>query len=49
MSKETHCFKVGTSECIIVSDGTFAYPHPAQIFRQCTERTAGTRVERTQY
>jgi hypothetical protein len=32
MSKETHCFKVGTSECIVVSDGTFAYPHPAQIF-----------------
>ena len=32
MNKETHRFKLGTSECIIVSDGTFAYPHPAQIF-----------------
>ena len=32
MSNETYRFKLGTSECIVVSDGTFAYPHPAQIF-----------------
>ncbi len=32
MSNEGFPFKVGTFECIVVSDGTFAYPHPAQIF-----------------
>jgi len=32
MSKETHRFMLGTSECIVVSDGTFAYHHPAQVF-----------------
>ena len=29
---DSYRFKVGTFECIVVSDGTFAYPHPAQIF-----------------
>ena len=32
MNTENYRFKVGTFECIVVSDGTFAYPHPAQIF-----------------
>jgi len=32
MSNESFPFKVGTFRCIVVSDGTFAYPHPAQIF-----------------
>ena len=32
MSKERFPFQVGTFECIIVNDGTFAYPHPAQTF-----------------
>jgi len=32
MSNESFPFQVGTFECIVVSDGTFAYPHPAQIF-----------------
>jgi glyoxylase-like metal-dependent hydrolase (beta-lactamase superfamily II) len=31
VSKETHRFKVGTFECIVVRDGSFAYPHPAQM------------------
>ncbi len=32
MSNEGFPFKVGTFECIVVNDGTFAYPQPAQIF-----------------
>jgi glyoxylase-like metal-dependent hydrolase (beta-lactamase superfamily II) len=32
MKSENYRFKLGTFECIVVSDGTFAYPHPAQIF-----------------
>lgn len=32
MNTQSYRFKVGTFECIVVSDGTFAYPHPAQIF-----------------
>jgi glyoxylase-like metal-dependent hydrolase (beta-lactamase superfamily II) len=32
MKSESYRFKLGTFECIVVSDGTFAYPHPAQIF-----------------
>jgi len=32
MNTENYHFKVGNFECIVVSDGTFAYPHPAQIF-----------------
>jgi len=32
MSNESFPFQVGTFECIVVNDGTFAYPHPAQIF-----------------
>ncbi len=31
VSRELHRFKVGAFECIVVSDGTFAYPHPAQV------------------
>lgn len=30
MSTESYRFKVGSFECIVVSDGTFAYPRPAQ-------------------
>jgi glyoxylase-like metal-dependent hydrolase (beta-lactamase superfamily II) len=32
MSNESYRFKLGTFECIVVNDGTFAYPHPVQIF-----------------
>ncbi|MGD2124674.1 MAG: MBL fold metallo-hydrolase [Desulfobacteraceae bacterium] len=32
MRGESYRFKLGTFECIVVNDGTFAYPHPAQIF-----------------
>jgi len=32
MSDEVFSFQVGTFDCIIVNDGVFAYPHPAQIF-----------------
>ena len=32
MSAESYRFKVGAFECMVVSDGTFAYPHPAKIF-----------------
>ena len=32
MSNESFPFKVGAFECIVVSDGAFAYPHPAKIF-----------------
>ena len=32
MSNENFSFQLGTFECSIVSDGTFAYPHPTQIF-----------------
>ena len=32
MSNENFHFEIGNFECIVVSDGTFAYPHPAQIF-----------------
>lgn len=28
MKAENHRFRVGTFDCVIVSDGTFAYPHP---------------------
>jgi glyoxylase-like metal-dependent hydrolase (beta-lactamase superfamily II) len=28
----THRFRLGAFNCIIVSDGSFAYPHPAQTF-----------------
>ena len=31
MNTENYRFKLGTFDCIVVSDGTFAYPHPAQI------------------
>jgi glyoxylase-like metal-dependent hydrolase (beta-lactamase superfamily II) len=31
VSKESYRFKVGTFECIVVRDGSFAYPHPAQM------------------
>lgn len=27
-----HRFSVGTFDCLVVQDGTFAYPHPAQMF-----------------
>lgn len=30
LSNETFSFKIGTFECIVVSDGTFAYARPAQ-------------------
>ncbi len=32
MYNESYRFKLGMFECIVVNDGTFAYPHPAQIF-----------------
>jgi len=32
MGNESFPFKIGAFECIVVNDGTFAYPHPAQIF-----------------
>lgn len=32
MNQERYDFKIGEFECKIVSDGTFAYPHPAQVF-----------------
>ncbi len=32
MSNESYRFKVGTFECVIVMDGTFAYHNPAPIF-----------------
>lgn len=32
MSTERYHFKVGAFECIVVSDGTYAYPNPAQAF-----------------
>ena len=32
MNSESYRFKLGMFECIVVNDGTFAYPHPAQIF-----------------
>jgi len=32
MNNEVYRFKVGNFECIVVNDGTFAYPQPAQIF-----------------
>jgi glyoxylase-like metal-dependent hydrolase (beta-lactamase superfamily II) len=31
MSGDNYRFKVGDFECTIISDGTFAYPHPAQL------------------
>jgi glyoxylase-like metal-dependent hydrolase (beta-lactamase superfamily II) len=31
-SNNNYHFKVGGFDCTIVSDGTFAYPHPAQLF-----------------
>ena len=32
MSDGSYRFKLGNFECIVVSDGSFAYPHPGQIF-----------------
>jgi glyoxylase-like metal-dependent hydrolase (beta-lactamase superfamily II) len=32
MSNSSYRFKLGAFECIVVSDGNFAYPHPAQLF-----------------
>ncbi|MFQ6094747.1 MAG: MBL fold metallo-hydrolase [Candidatus Bathyarchaeia archaeon] len=32
MSNEIFPFQIGTFDCIVISDGTFAYPYPAQIF-----------------
>jgi glyoxylase-like metal-dependent hydrolase (beta-lactamase superfamily II) len=32
MSTENYRFKVGAFECIVVSDGSFSYPHPAHVF-----------------
>jgi len=32
MNNESFSFRVGTFECIVVSDGTRAYPHPIQTF-----------------
>lgn len=32
MNTDSHRFRLGDFECIIVNDGTFAYPHPAQLF-----------------
>ncbi len=32
MSDNSYRFKLGAFECIVVSDGSFAYPHPAQLF-----------------
>jgi len=32
VNNKSYRFKVGAFECIVVSDGTFAYSHPAQIF-----------------
>ena len=32
MNAERYRFNVGAFECIVVSDGTFAYPHPARLF-----------------
>ena len=32
MGNENHHFRVGSFDCIVVSDGTFAYPHPAAVF-----------------
>lgn len=32
MNSENYRFKLGAFDCIVVSDGTFAYPHPAAIF-----------------
>lgn len=31
MTAEGYHFKLGTFDCMIVSDGTFAYPHPASL------------------
>jgi glyoxylase-like metal-dependent hydrolase (beta-lactamase superfamily II) len=32
MTDESHRFKVGTFECIVVNDGDFTYEHPAHVF-----------------
>ena len=32
MSTENYRFKLGTFDCVVVSDGSFAYPHPAAVF-----------------
>ena len=32
MGTKNYRFKLGTFDCIVVSDGTFAYPHPAATF-----------------
>ncbi|WP_380675714.1 MBL fold metallo-hydrolase [Salinigranum sp. GCM10025319] len=30
--EHVHSFTVGSFDCLVVQDGTFAYPHPAQMF-----------------
>lgn len=32
MNTESYRFNLGSFECIVVSDGTFAYPNPARLF-----------------
>lgn len=32
MSEEIHQFSIGSFQCAVVSDGTFAYAHPAHVF-----------------
>ncbi len=32
MSSESYHFTVGAFECMVIKDGSYAYPHPAQIF-----------------
>lgn len=32
MNTDTYRFNVGKFDCLAVSDGTFAYPHPGQVF-----------------
>jgi hypothetical protein len=32
MSADNHRFKIGQFSCIVVNDGYYSYPHPAQLF-----------------
>lgn len=32
MSEEIYEFSIGAIQCAVVSDGTFAYVHPAHVF-----------------
>ena len=32
MTSECYRFRVGSFDCTVVSDGSFAYPSPAQVF-----------------